>query len=91
MFAGARPTLNEIEVMPFPMPIIPYLSFLRWSIEGLYLTEVWEYRLIYNIDSGLELFGYTMNNYSLDLWMLFILGVALRAIACLVLVFGKRK
>lgn len=31
MFSGARPTLMEIKKMFFPLPYMPYISFLRWA------------------------------------------------------------
>ena len=90
MFSGAQPTLQQFSEMPFPLPIIPALSFLRWSVEGLYLAEVFEYRHIYNIDSGMELLGYSVANFSLDLWILFVQGVVFRVLAGLALVLMDR-
>jgi len=90
MFAGARPTLPELNAMPFPMFVLPYISFLRWACEGLYITEVRTYINIYNITPGLEIWGYNINNFALDLLMLLTLGVALRIFAFLALVLLNR-
>ena len=50
---GAKPTLRQFDDMPYPLPWIPTLSFMRWALEGYYLSEVNRYDNIYNVNPGI--------------------------------------
>jgi len=81
MFSGARPTLGELKAMPFPLPYMPYGSYLRWAQEAFYITEVKRYASVYDVDTGLSILSYSADNYLLDMMMVLSLGVFFRIVA----------
>ena len=73
-----------------PMPYIPYLSFTRWSQEAIYLTEVKHYQSFYNIQSGLDLIGYHLEDLHKCIAMIFVIAFVMRVGAFLSLQFLNR-
>ena len=82
--------------MPYPIPWIPNISFIRWALEGYYLSEVNRYEDIYNVKPGIgsydrdksnfvALFGYHSDHYSLDIAMVFVIGIVIRGLALVLL------
>lgn len=69
-----------------------YSSFFRYSTEAFYVTEIQNWSTIYNIQSGLELHNFNLDNYPIDIAILASYGIALRIIACvLMVVLNKDK
>jgi hypothetical protein len=81
LIAGARPTLPQMQTMPFPLPYVPYISYIRYGQEALYLLEVKWYAEIYNIQSGLKLFGYHEEDLLWCILMVPAIGIAIRVLA----------
>jgi len=90
MFSGPKPPLPQLKTMPIPVPYVPYISFLRWGQEAVYITEVNQYRNVYNISTGLEVLGYSSDNYRMDLVMMLSLGIAFRIFAFIFMVILNR-
>jgi hypothetical protein len=40
MFAGGQPTLKSMQEKFIPLCYLPAVSFMRWSLEALYVNEV---------------------------------------------------
>jgi len=85
MFSGARPTLPQMKTMPFPMPYVPYISYMRWAEEAIYITEIGRFQDVYDVTTGLNLFGYSLENFTEDMTMILALGLAFRIIAYVLL------
>ncbi|KAL0480158.1 ABCG24 [Acrasis kona] len=81
LIAGARPTLPQMYKMPFPLPFIPYLSYIRYGQEALYLLEVKWYKDIYDIKPGLDLFDYDEAHYAWCIAVVPVFGIVIRMIA----------
>jgi len=90
MFSGARPTLNELNKMWFPLPYMGNFSFLRFAQEALYITEVEQYKSVYNIEAGLKILGYDLDNFLLDISMIILHGIIFRVLSLLALIFWNR-
>jgi ABC-type multidrug transport system ATPase subunit len=83
MFGGSRPTLVEIKEM-FPLlGIMPYISYVRWGQEALYIAEITEWSQIRGVDinPSLKLFDYHLDDYSMCMWLTFGFGVLFRVMA----------
>ncbi|KAL9646021.1 hypothetical protein ABK040_012080 [Willaertia magna] len=63
LLAGSRPTLKQMKDMPFPMPYIPWISYIRYGQEALYILEVKEYSKVFNIETGMDILGYNLDDY----------------------------
>jgi len=72
------------------MFILPNLSLLRWASEAVYTIEIETYIGFYDISQGIKFFGYNLNNFKLDLAMLFVLGLTFRLLAFLLLLLLNR-
>ena len=93
MFGGARPTLVEIQEM-FPLlHVMPYLSYIRWAQEAMYLTEMREWNEIQgvNIQPSLKLFDYHLDDYALCMAIVVYFGVAFRLFALLGMLLMHRE
>jgi hypothetical protein len=86
LIAGARPTLPQMQTMPFPLPYIPYISYIRYGQEALYLMEVKWYKDIYNIESGMKLFGYQLSDMLWCVLMVPVFGILIRVLAYICLI-----
>lgn len=73
--------------MPFPLKIMPYLSYLRYAQETLYLIEIKNYANIYDIQKSLDLFGYKFSNLIPNIFIVLAFGVGIRIVGyiCLIL------
>jgi hypothetical protein len=92
MFGGARPTLVEIQKM-FPLlHAMPYLSYIRWGQEALYLNEIREWNKVQgvNVDASLALFGYRFDNYETCVWVCLGYGVLFRVLALIAMTVMNR-
>ena len=85
LVSGIRPTMSEMDDMFFPMPYIYSLSFLRYSTEALYLTEVKKYSQVYDVNSGLDLMGYAFKNFPRMAITIPLFGIIYRILACIAL------
>eukprot|EP00003_Mantamonas_plastica_P030396 TRINITY_DN752_c2_g1_i1.p1 TRINITY_DN752_c2_g1~~TRINITY_DN752_c2_g1_i1.p1 ORF type:complete len:202 (+),score=48.80 TRINITY_DN752_c2_g1_i1:2-607(+) len=93
MFSGARPTLPELKNMFFPMPYIPYVSYIRWGQEAIYLNEMKRY-MYYNVQSGMDIFGYKWEQYPICMILVPAIGIIIRILAYIALELkdkSKRK
>jgi ABC-type multidrug transport system ATPase subunit/ABC-type multidrug transport system permease subunit len=63
-----------------PEPI-QFISASRWASEALFSVETRPYRHIMQVDEAAERLGYTLDRFSLDLFLMFIVGVLYRFIA----------
>ncbi|KAL9658627.1 hypothetical protein ABK040_006163 [Willaertia magna] len=81
LIAGAKPTLPQMKEMFFPMPYISYLSYIRYGQEALYLNEIIWYSQVYDINSGLKLFGYNLNDYLWCVLVVPVIGILFRIFA----------
>ncbi|XP_065186637.1 uncharacterized protein LOC135817389 [Sycon ciliatum] len=96
MFSGALPRFEQLQKILGGVLMYPtYISYIRWSQEAFYLHEIAKYKDIYhNVEAGMEIYQYKFSHQSLDLGMIFVLGVIVRIIAYLALELmyrGKRK
>ena len=85
LIAGSRPTMIEMNKMFFPMPYIYWCSFLRYAQEALYLTEITKYKIIYDVTSSLELFGYKFENWWWTVLSTALFGLFYRVLAYIAL------
>ena len=86
MLAGLRPTIPQMNDMFFPMNILHWISFLRYSQEIVYLIELEKYTQIFNVQTSLDIFGYQFGNW----WSgvaLICYAIALRILAYLALLY----
>jgi len=83
MFGGSRPTLVEIKEM-FPLlRVMPYLSYIRWAQEAMYLTEIEKWNAVEGVDinPSLQLFDYHLDDYYLCMLVTAAFGVGFRILA----------
>ena len=98
-FAGGAPTLVALRAKAPPLCWLPTLSYARYALEALYTAEVREYSeavALEGVDQAemvRENFGYNIDAFVGDVWVLFGIGVALRGIACFAMVAcdGRKK
>ena len=58
------------------------LSYARWAVEALFHAETVVYREHYMVaEVSAPLFGYTLDRFALDIFLLVVIGVAYRVIA----------
>ena len=92
MFGGARPTLPEIQKM-FPLlHAMPYISYIRWGQEALYLQEIRKWSEIQgvNVQPSLDLFGYSFDDYALCVILTAAFGVLFRLLALIAMIVMNR-
>jgi ABC-type multidrug transport system ATPase subunit len=93
MFGGAQPTLVQINEM-FPLlRIVPYMSYIRWGQEALYIQEIREWSHVEGVKIGpsLRLFDYHLDNYDLCLFITAAYGVGFRLLALLAMKLMHRE
>eukprot|EP01114_Cavostelium_apophysatum_P016835 TRINITY_DN4868_c0_g1_i1.p1 TRINITY_DN4868_c0_g1~~TRINITY_DN4868_c0_g1_i1.p1 ORF type:complete len:808 (+),score=142.72 TRINITY_DN4868_c0_g1_i1:71-2425(+) len=79
--SGLSPTLSRVEDY-WPLPILWYLSYCRWSAEAFYINMTQsDPRIKDRYDTVIRGTGYNPDNFALDLGMLFVLGVVWRILA----------
>lgn len=83
MFGGSRPTLVEIQQMFVLLQAMPYLSYIRWGQEALYLEEIgmWNEVEGVNIKPSLALFDYHLDDYNMCMLATLAFGVGFRVLA----------
>ena len=92
MFGGARPTLIEIKSTFPPLRIMPYISYIRWGQEALYVAELSHLATIQGIDinPSLRLLDYQLDHYTMCLVYTLLFGVGFRLIALGAMLFLHR-
>jgi ABC-type multidrug transport system ATPase subunit len=85
-FNGTVPTLKQIKEMPHILRGMPYISYLRWMQECVYLIEIGKYEKIYNIQTGMDILDYNFNNLIPNIFIGLAFGVGVRIIAYICLV-----
>ena len=82
---GFGPTM--IQIRSWHLRWFYLCSFPWWLAEGLYTSEVEEYQNVYAVSYlNDQLWGYTLNQFALDLGIPILLGIGLRVIAYILLV-----
>lgn len=90
MFSGVRPTLIELKKMWPPFSLISYVSFFRWLTEAYYVSEIWQWRTLYNISTGLKAMNYHVDSFAMCIGIVFATGLGFRILALLCLEFMNR-
>ncbi|KAL2916645.1 hypothetical protein HK105_203757 [Polyrhizophydium stewartii] len=88
VFCGYGPTLADAK--NWNLLFIWELSFNKWGAEAMFSDSIWPYRDVYMIDLTAKTFGYTMNRFSVDVAMMFAIGVAWRIIAFVLMIVMNR-
>lgn len=83
IFAGSSPTLCKMDGYTFFGPLLYNLSYSRWYLEALFEKEAIRYPhvLAPYVHRLSTMNGYTLNNYSTCVVVLFAMGFAYRALA----------
>ena len=92
IFAGSSPTLCKMNGYTFFGPLLYNLSYCRWYLEALFEKEANRYPdvLAPYVHRLSTRNGYTLNNYSTCVVVLFAMGFAYRALALLFMLFTNR-
>ncbi|KAJ3441223.1 white-brown complex [Anaeramoeba flamelloides] len=80
MVSGFGPPLKEMEKMVF-FNIFHFIDLLRYGQEALFCIELEQYKDIYDLTTTYDKYGYDPGRISLDLFILFIIGVYFRIVA----------
>ncbi|KAJ3278858.1 hypothetical protein HDU76_009714 [Blyttiomyces sp. JEL0837] len=88
VFCGYGP--NLVQARKWGIMWFFELSFNKWAAEAQYSWSVIPYRQRYDVDLMAGIFGYTLNQVTLDITMCIVLGVAWRAIGYILLVTLNR-
>jgi hypothetical protein len=93
LFSGANPTLAKLKSFGLPAVAMASLSFSRWSTEALYSTLLEAYKDKYDVQAGLDYWGFDLQHYPLvDFLALAGLALSLRLVAFVILfVFHRNK
>lgn len=86
---GFGPTLQDAR--GWGMMWLWQISYAKWGAEALYSQEVGFFKGVYDIQSSADVYGYDLNNYSLDIGMMMVIGTALRILSFSVMMFFQRK
>lgn len=81
MFGGARPTLPQIQNMFPALRAMPYLSYIRWGQEAMYLEEIKMWSRVVDVQPSLTLFDYHLDDSVRCMYITFLFGVAFRVLA----------
>eukprot|EP01118_Nematostelium_gracile_P002568 TRINITY_DN12798_c0_g1_i1.p1 TRINITY_DN12798_c0_g1~~TRINITY_DN12798_c0_g1_i1.p1 ORF type:complete len:211 (-),score=31.76 TRINITY_DN12798_c0_g1_i1:19-651(-) len=90
MFGGNNPTLRDLRNMGPVALIGASTSWVRWIQEALFINEAETYPLTETITDKIEWMGYDMDNYKMDLGMAIVIGIVVRVVAFVLLVFKDR-
>lgn len=92
-FSGGSPTLVEMQQKFIPLRWFPWVSYMRYALEALYVGEVSAYSNVVSLQ-GLSLaeivktnFGYDLDAFPHDVLALFLFGLGIRIIALLLMTF----
>eukprot|EP00762_Andalucia_godoyi_P000729 ANDGO_05379.mRNA.1 Putative white-brown complex homolog protein 30 len=89
--SGWRPTLKQVgDSFPF-LEWLWALSYARWGGEAIYINEVEAYSGDYYVQGGYDLVGYKDNMFGVDIFLLFLLGVAWRFVAVVAMHFTLKQ
>jgi hypothetical protein len=94
-FSGANPTLDEVRDLSPAIQWIWSISGTRWSLEAFYVSQVSYYEkvpsgplkdeLYMNIDAGLDLIGYNIDNFDYDVGNLIWNGIGYGLVAMIIM------
>jgi len=99
MFAGGQPTLRVMRQKFIPLSIMPFLSFMRYALEALYVMEVRNYSAVVALQ-GLSLasiveanFGYDLDAFPRNVAVIFACGLIVRglALSCMLILHRDKK
>jgi len=92
LFAGGNPTLTKIYSYGILAKVLASMSYSRWGTECLYISELKQYAHEYDVTPSLRYWGYDINNFELDMIMLFTIGTVMRILAFVsLIVFHKNR
>ncbi|RYY34218.1 hypothetical protein EON62_03490, partial [archaeon] len=96
MFAGGQPTLKQMYDKFIPLRFMPYISYMRYALEAVYVMEVSNYEAVVSLQ-GIDLaqlvdnsFGYQLSSYHRNVAILFAFGVGLRIVAVVLMMLKDR-
>lgn len=92
IFAGSSPTLCKMDNYTFFGPLLYNLSYCRWYLEALFEKEANRYPevLAPYVHRLSTRNGYTLDNYSTCVGVLFAMGFAYRGLALMFMLFTNR-
>lgn len=97
MYAGGGPVLAALYEKFIPLCWIPYISFMRYSLEALYVQEVVQYRSVVelqhvNLDDHVHsTLGYDTDAFARDVAILFAFGFFWRLVGVVLMVVWDRE
>eukprot|EP00741_Cyanophora_paradoxa_P011446 tig00020556_g11057.t1 len=90
--SGLSPSLAQVKDRYGPMQVLWWVSFNRWSAEGMVILALSEYRARgFDVAGPLATQGYELDNYWLDVLVPLLLGVSHRLVAFLCLRYRHRE
>ena len=90
VLSGGAPNINDMNRVGLGWLLA--ISYGRWAAEAWYSDEVMLFENVYEIYTiSAQIFGYTLNRYFFDALMIFILGIAWRIVAFLLLIGLNRQ
>ncbi|KAI9337955.1 hypothetical protein BDR26DRAFT_863348 [Obelidium mucronatum] len=88
IFCGYGPSLNQAKQSGYLF--LFELSFNKWAAEASYAASILVYKERLDIDLMAKIWGYTLTQLSLDLFMCVLLGVAMRIIGFVLMIALNR-
>ena len=89
VISGMSPSLKSVK--QWHMTWLWRASPGTWLSEGYFTENISPYRYLYDVDDAANALGYTLDQFGLDLAMLFVLGTVCRVLAFLGLRFLNRQ
>ncbi|KAJ3190607.1 hypothetical protein HK101_008560 [Irineochytrium annulatum] len=84
VFCGYGP--NLVQAKKWGMIWLFELSFNKWAAEAQYSTSITLYKNVYDIEQSAAVWGYSLNQPTMDFVMAFVLGVVSRGIGYILLI-----
>ena len=88
VFCGFGPTLAKAR--EWGVMFIWELSYNKWATEAIYSDEIAAYRHIYDIEASTKNYGFNFNQYSTDLWYMFLIDTLTRVITFGLMIYLHR-
>lgn len=89
VLSGYAPSLTQFR--EWGLGWLPNLAYARWSNEAWFDRETLVYRAHYMVaEVSAPLFGYTLDRFATDMWVLLGIGCAFRALALLLMLVLQR-
>jgi ABC-type multidrug transport system ATPase subunit len=85
--SGVQPSLSALRKSFGPIlgKLLPSLSFIRWSVESFYVSVLWTYKGIYNVQLALDVQEYSFDDFSATLVYPIVIGLVFRILTFLVI------